>query len=1114
MNRQKPPLLVQRNRLLVFLLLVLGFVSDSVQDSAGVGLGQQKCDLSSAVSDYRVVSHEDLLPGLDQFSDEGVRHFSEILFDYRRYQVIVGARDALYRLSLEGLTKLEKATWEAHESTKGICTTKGQTEEDCRNYIKVLVAHNDQVFACGTHAFSPKCSWREIEEINRVSKSIDGRGKCPYSPHANSTSHMTKNGEYYIGSSTDFSSNDHAIYRMSGAQFEKVVRTVQYNALWLMKPDFVGSFETSRFIYFLFRETAVEYGNCGKAIYSRIARVCKSDDGGTLVLKNTWTTFLKARLNCSLPGDYPFYYNEIQSMDYLDEEKIIYATFSTNENSILGSAVCSFKISDVETTFTGRFKTRSGPAAIWESKSDIHSHFECEASDNKHLEVNSREYQLINDAVQPTLPRPLYHENLEQYTHIVVESIATKHQDNYPVHVIFLASRSGGVIKKLSFNTRTSRTCLVEVLHPFASEKRLISISNLKLFAPTNSLYATTEENVLRIPTQRCQRFASKRACLNSMDPYCGWNKLKEECTVTPHKNPRASYWDQNLLTCPILTDPVDGAWGPWSSWETCDYLPSETNDKLRLTNDRRNQQADTCMCKRRDCNQPKPAYGGQKCQGSPLEVTNCTRNGQWTEWSEWSSCSNSCDLGTQQRKRICGNPAPAFGGKTCIGPDLDTRYCSDLPPCAALSHISTASASLVREDVSRWTDWTEWSRCSARCGKGFRSRQRQCFGLQCSGSCSKEFEECESTECSDLLEVTDWTPWIRTNGSAWDGGSWSEKRFRFNYQAPLAINQVGDISEEERICKSTNHCSMLSITQPRKNGLAEVWSEWSKCSRECGTGHQIRIRECPFGQDGCTGQTFAQRACNLQPCQGQWSCWSEWSPCDRDGKRRRSRDCQNHQFGVSSATANDGVTCSGGSSYEEMGCDGWGMWAAWGECDGNGHQTRYRACVASQCSGSDQESKPCGADSIDLARVTTAGAGSVIGACVCGFVLGVFVGAGIVYYVLIHRRGAGGANGSPHYVSAKSQNLYVSLPMLDLRHKHLSSSSNQSDCGTLRSTTTAGTLRSTKTGSIYNGTLNGNKHGDYETATIKRSHSQRNSSLLSSGNHIRADLESDQLFN
>jgi hypothetical protein len=152
-----------------------------------------------------------------------------------------------------------------------------------------------------------------------------------------------------------------------------------------------------------------------------------------------------------------------------------------------------------------------------------------------------------------------------------------------------------------------------------------------------------------------------------------------------------------------------------------------------------------------------------------------------------------------------------------------------------------------------------------------------------------------------------------------------------------------------------------------------------------------------------------------------------------------------------------------------------------------------------------------------------------VVGACVAGFLFGGLVGAALVYYYLKNKKpgslGCGGGSGngvvgSPHYISAKSQNLYVSLPMLDLKHKQLSS--NASDySGTLRSNAT-GTLRSSKAGgggsSIYSGGGGGgsSKPGDYETATIKRSHSRRDSSLLNGlmgGNTIRADLDSDTLF-
>ena len=36
---------------------------------------------TEVVSDYRSVNYEDLLPSLEQFFDDGVEHFDELLFD-------------------------------------------------------------------------------------------------------------------------------------------------------------------------------------------------------------------------------------------------------------------------------------------------------------------------------------------------------------------------------------------------------------------------------------------------------------------------------------------------------------------------------------------------------------------------------------------------------------------------------------------------------------------------------------------------------------------------------------------------------------------------------------------------------------------------------------------------------------------------------------------------------------------------------------------------------------------------------------------------------------------------------------------------------------------------
>ena len=38
----------------------------------------------------------------------------------------------------------------------------------------------------------------------------------------------------------------------------------------------------------------------------------QADVGGESTLVNRWTTFFKARLNCSISGAFPFYFNEIR----------------------------------------------------------------------------------------------------------------------------------------------------------------------------------------------------------------------------------------------------------------------------------------------------------------------------------------------------------------------------------------------------------------------------------------------------------------------------------------------------------------------------------------------------------------------------------------------------------------------------------------------------------------------------------------------------------------------------------------------------------------------------------------------------------------------------------
>lgn len=183
------------------------------------------------------------------------------------------------------------------------------------------------------------------------------------------------------------------------------------------EPNFVGSYDIGSHVFFFFRETAVEYINCGKSVYSRVARVCKRDTGGKNILSQNWSTYLKARLNCSIPGEFPFYFNEIRKSNrikisksrffnnrifisilffFLISQYLIsllrisaferqmsvrpfsesiykvpgddthfYGTFTTSTNGLMGSAICSFHIDAIQEAFRGKFKEQATSSSAW-----------------------------------------------------------------------------------------------------------------------------------------------------------------------------------------------------------------------------------------------------------------------------------------------------------------------------------------------------------------------------------------------------------------------------------------------------------------------------------------------------------------------------------------------------------------------------------------------------------------------------------------------------------------------------------------------------------------------------------------------------------------------------
>ncbi|XP_022531120.2 semaphorin-5B [Astyanax mexicanus] len=907
--------------------------------------------------EHPVTSYTALTPWLSSFSMSEVYDYSQLTVDLSRSQLIVGARNYLFRLNLTDLSLLQGAEWGVDEDTRRSCQSKGKTEDECQNYVRVLLLNGSRLFACGTNAFSPVCSSRPVSDLAQVTDSVNGVARCPYDPKHNSTAMLTDSGELYAATVIDFSGRDPVIYRSLGTL--PPLRTAQYNSKWLNEPHFVSAYEVGRFTYFFLRETAVEQ-DCGKAVYSRVARVCQNDVGGRFLLEDTWTTFMKARLNCSRSGDVPFYYHELQSTFYLPEQDIIYGVFTTNVNSIAASAVCAFNLSAITQAFNGPFRYQENPRTSWLSTPNPIPNFQCgtvgDGGPGGNLTERSlqdaQRLFLMNDVVQPISVNPLISQDNIRFSKVAVDIVQGRDR---LYHVIYIGTEYGTVIKALSTSNKSLRGCYLEEMK-LLPEDEWEPILNLQILQSDRSLFVGLNSKVLKIPLERCSNYQTQSDCLDARDPYCGWDRKQKRCS-TIEESSNMSQWIQNITHCPERNLTQDGAFGSWSPWQSCNHNDGGENTSA-------------CQCRSRSCDSPAPQCGGLECVGAKIEVANCSRNGGWTPWSSWSPCSTSCGVGFEVRQRSCNNPAPRHGGRVCVGQAREERLCNENTPCPL--------------PVS-WVPWSSWSKCSAPCGGGIQSRVRTCEnGNTCSG-CPLEYKACNLEACAEVRRNTPWSPWYPVNVTV--SGARQEQRVRFTCRALLANPhdlQLGKRKLETRTCPpgdGTPGCEtdglvddLVRVSRPVNHVQGASWSPWetwSSCSKECSKGFRTRKRSClsPDGKSSpfsCSGTPVEYQDCNTQPCsvKGVWSCWSSWSECSMScggGHYQRTRSCSNLTPKLS------GDICIGLHTEEAL-CNtheceggGWGVWSEWSDCE-EGFQHRSRTCDVSTepCEGNNTAWRAC----------------------------------------------------------------------------------------------------------------------------------------------------------
>lgn len=496
----------------------------------------------------------------------GTAHFFNFLLNSTDYRILlkdedhdrmyVGSKDYILSLDLHDINREPLIIhWPASQQRIDECVLSGKNSNgECGNFIRLIQPWNrTHLYVCGTGAYNPVCTF-----VNRGRKAQDyifyleperlesGKGKCSYDPKVDTVSALI-NEELYAGVYIDFMGTDAAIFRTMGKQ--TAMRTDQYNSRWLNDPAFVhaqlipdSAERNDDKLYFFFREKSTDAPQ-SPVVYSRIGRICLNDDGGHCCLVNKWSTFLKARLICSVPGPdgIETHFDELQDVFIQQTQDvknpIIYAAFAASGSVFKGSAVCVYSMADIRMVFNGPFAHKEGPNYQWmpyTGKMPYPRPGTCPGGTFTPSMKSTKDYpdEVINfmrthpmmyNGVYPIHRQPLVVRTGVNYkfTTIAVDQVDAA-DGRY--EVLFLGTDRGTVQKVIVLPKDDLETeeLMLEEVEVF---KVPVPIKTMTISSKRQQLYVSSTIGVTHLALHRCDVYGEACAdCCLARDPYCAWD--------------------------------------------------------------------------------------------------------------------------------------------------------------------------------------------------------------------------------------------------------------------------------------------------------------------------------------------------------------------------------------------------------------------------------------------------------------------------------------------------------------------------------------------------------------------------------------------------------------
>ncbi|MBN3280079.1 SEM7A protein, partial [Polyodon spathula] len=277
-------------------------------------------------------------------------------------------------------------------------------------------------------------------------------------------------------------------------------------------------------IYTFFQEKNPDTSPDADPWISRVAQVCKVDQGGSRsILHSMWTSFLKARLACGVPSE-NFFYNRLQEVYVLHAENWtdsrVYGVFSSAWNM---TAICIYSIKEIDSVFThSQFQGYSGVIPNPRPGTCVNN---SQTLKDNVLKM-AKDHPEMSDWIQPIVKAAPFMISDRHYRKIQVDRVTVPCQKSH--NVLLLATDNGLIHKVLEVN---HSPFIIAEIHPFKNKSH---IQSMILDSTTKKLYVGSNYEVVEIDLQSCEQYGDGcEQCILSRDPYCGWSNnkcAKAEC--------------------------------------------------------------------------------------------------------------------------------------------------------------------------------------------------------------------------------------------------------------------------------------------------------------------------------------------------------------------------------------------------------------------------------------------------------------------------------------------------------------------------------------------------------------------------------------------------------